>query len=63
MQNFLLIPDIVFPLIKQNSIMLKPHVDFLDKFRFLGNCPSYPSHKLALTLTSNLGQNDDLGEG
>ena len=26
----------------QNSIMLKPYVDFLDKFRFLGNCPPTP---------------------
>ena len=28
-----------------------------------GKLPTYPSPKLALTLTSRLGQNDGLGEG
>ena len=26
----------------QNSIMLRPYVDFLKQFRFLGNCPPTP---------------------
>ena len=34
-----------------------------DQFRFPGKLPTYPSPKLTLTLTSHLGQNDDLGEG
>ena len=36
-----------------------------DQFWFLGKLPTYPSPKLTLTLTCNLGENenDGLGEG
>ena len=43
-----------------------PHdrlLEISDQFRFPGNLPTYPSHKLTLTLNSHLGQNDGLGEG
>ena len=37
--------------------------DLLVSVKVAGKLPTYPSPKLALALTSPLGQNDGLGEG
>ena len=35
----------------------------MDQFRFLGNCPPTPSHKITSTVISHFRQNDGLREG
>ena len=59
--------DITTHHITNEQLIGTPKATFSPHLRLcqdkLGKMPTYPSHKLTLTLTSRLGQNVGLGEG